>query len=271
MVNLMKHLDQWSEGASRAARPWRWPAADRKWAERFIRGMVALAAAIAALVLFTATASGQRVAPVGAMPFGWYATGDKAGDYAVGADPSRRNGGQGQHGGTIRALTEDPASFATLQQSVRATNYRGARLRLSAFVKSSSHAPLSSSALWMRVDGPAGSESIDFMQDRPIERGKDWARYDVVLDVPKNAAGISFGVLLYGRGQVWLDDVVLETVGTDVLVTGRAGHMVAAGTSHEQLREELLRRREQDDAYRTALYEPINLSFTDGTRLPRRR
>jgi hypothetical protein len=50
---------------------------------------------------------------VGAMPVGWYAQGDSTGDYAVGTDRSRRDGGQGQAGGTIRSLTHDPQGFAT--------------------------------------------------------------------------------------------------------------------------------------------------------------
>jgi hypothetical protein len=57
MFNVVQHLDPWSAGPSRVGRIWRWPPAERKWTERFIRGILALAAAIAALVLFTATAS----------------------------------------------------------------------------------------------------------------------------------------------------------------------------------------------------------------------
>jgi hypothetical protein len=118
----------------------------------------------------------------------------------------------------------------------------------------------------MRVDGPAGSESIDYMQERPIEQGMDWARYDVVLDVPSNAVGVSFGVLLFGRGQVWLDDVALERVDRNVPLTGRPGHMLAVGTLRSELQAEVLRRRDQTEAYRGAPVRPVNLSFTDGTR-----
>jgi hypothetical protein len=84
MFNVVQHMDRWSAGPSRAARIWRWPPAQRKWTERFIRGIVALAAAVVALLLFAAAASAQRVARVGTMPFGWCATGDKTGGYAIG-------------------------------------------------------------------------------------------------------------------------------------------------------------------------------------------
>ena len=213
--------------------------------ERTIRAILSLAAAIAALVLFATATHGQLMAPVGAMPVGWYALGNLTGDYAVGTDRSRRDGGQCHSGGTIRSLTDDPRGFATLQQSIRAADFRGERVRLSGFVKSGAGFLGATSGLWMRVDGPAGSENIDFMQDRPIEQGTDWARYEVVLDVPSNAVGVSFGVLLFGWGQVWLDDVALERVGRDVPLTGRPGHMLAVGTLRSELRAELLRRRGQ--------------------------
>jgi hypothetical protein len=97
---------------------------------------VSLAAALAALVLFATATHGQATTLVGAMPLGWYAQGNATGDYAVGTARSRRDGGQGQAGGTIRSLTDDPRGFATLQQSIRATEFRGERIRLSDFVKS---------------------------------------------------------------------------------------------------------------------------------------
>jgi len=114
----------------------RWPAPLRRRDERAIRAIVSLAAVLAALGLFATATHGQATTPVGAMPVGWYAQGDSTRDYAVGTDRSRRDGGQGQAGGTIRSLTHDPQGFATLQQSIRATEFRGERVRLSGFVKS---------------------------------------------------------------------------------------------------------------------------------------
>jgi hypothetical protein len=246
------------------------PAIARGWWEPYFRVILLGVAGAAALVLFATATSGQVMPQIGPMPVGWYALGERTGDYAVGTDRGHRDGGQAQGGGTIRSLTEDPVGLATLQQSVRAANFRGQRVRLSGFVKSGAGSVTATSALWMRVDGPAGSESMDLMQDRPILRGTDWARYDVVLDVPSNATGLSFGLLLYGRGQVWLDDVALERVGLDVPLTGRVGHSLAVGTTPAELQAEILRRQGQKDAYRNALRAPVNLSFTEGTRNARR-
>jgi hypothetical protein len=40
----------------------------------------------------------------------------------------------------------------------------------------------------------------------------------VVLDVPQDATVIAFGVIDSGKGQVWIDQLTLDTVGQDVPV-----------------------------------------------------
>ena len=72
----------------------------------------------------------------------------------------------------------------------------------------------------MRVDGEGGKVlSFDNMQNRQIQGTRDWKQYEVVLDVPAESVGIYFGILLVGKGQVWLSQVQFEVVGTDVPTT----------------------------------------------------
>jgi len=72
----------------------------------------------------------------------------------------------------------------------------------------------------MRVDGGEWKTlSFDNMEDRPIRGTNDWQKQSIVLDVPENSERISFGVLLDGTGDVWIDDVKLESVSEDVKVT----------------------------------------------------
>ncbi len=61
--------------------------------------------------------------------------------------------------------------------------------------------------------------SFDNMQSRPIKGTVDWRKYEIVLDVPQQTAGIYFGVLLAGSGGVWLSNVQLEIVGEGVPTT----------------------------------------------------
>jgi hypothetical protein len=62
---------------------------------------------------------------------------------------------------------------------------------------------------------------FDNMQDRPIRGTQQWTMYDVVLEVPPDSTGISFGALLTGPGEVWLSGVKFNVVGQDVPVTSK--------------------------------------------------
>ncbi len=57
------------------------------------------------------------------------------------------------------------------------------------------------------------------MGNRPIKGTGDWKRYEIVLDVPGNSINIAFGILLTGKGKVWMDDLQFEVVGKDVPTT----------------------------------------------------
>ena len=52
----------------------------------------------------------------------------------------------------------------------------------------------------MRVD--KGSQTVEFdnMQDLPLKGTAGWKKFEVVLDVPQDATGVFFGVLLDGAG-----------------------------------------------------------------------
>jgi hypothetical protein len=105
-------------------------------------------------------------------------------------------------------------------QMVKADQYRGRRLRLSAFAKAANIKNWA--GIWMRVDGQAGRMlGFDNMQNRPVQGTTDWDRHDIVLEVPEEALYIAFGVLLAGRGQIWVDDFVFEFVGPETPVTGQ--------------------------------------------------
>ena len=93
----------------------------------------------------------------------------------------------------------------------------GRRVRFSAFVKT--HEARDWAGLWMRVDKGLKQLVLDNMHDRPISGTSAWHRYEIVLDVPQDATGISFGVLLVGSGTVWLNDARFEVLGPTILPT----------------------------------------------------
>lgn len=146
-------------------------------------------------------------------------------------------------------------------QQIRAERYLGKRIRLSAYIKSEGVDEWA--GLWMRIDGYDGvMPSFDNMKNRPITGKTDWSRYEIVLDVPQTAAMVAFGLLLVGKGQVWLDDAVLEVVGNDCATTDLV--------SRELLQEPLEPEDEQSlaeyvkrlpDMLMKTPSEPVNLDF----------
>jgi hypothetical protein len=152
-----------------------------------------------------------------AAPHHWDVTGGKPQDYSVSLDVVNPHGGK--KSALIRSVVPNPTSFGALVQVFSAADYRGKRLRLSAFVRSQDVSQWA--GLWMRLDGMnAQVLGFDNMQNRPIKGDTEWQRYSVVLDVPEAALAVHFGILLAGAGSVWLNDVSLDTVPSSVPTTG---------------------------------------------------
>jgi hypothetical protein len=98
-------------------------------------------------------------------------------------------------------------------QSINSQLYKGKRIRLSGLVKSEEVTGWA--GLWMRVDQETSAVAFDNMQNRPIKGTTGWHRYEVVLNVAPDSTAISFGILLSGTGEVWLNSAKLEIVGLD--------------------------------------------------------
>ncbi len=161
--------------------------------------------------LLTCTLAVQAAAPTG-----WFVAGTKPSEYEAGIDAQAAY--NGHPSAYLKAKVADTGGFGTLMQSFRADKYLGKRVRFSGFVKSDG--VQSWAGLWMRVDKEKDSVAFDNMQDRPIKGTTGWQKYEVVLDVPQDATGMFYGVLLDGAGAVWLNSVTFEVVGTDVPTTG---------------------------------------------------
>lgn len=208
-------------------------------------------------------AAAAALAPVAAhaqVPAGWQAVTDGSGEYTVAVDGSRRDGGQGYAGATIKANIESPRGSAMLAQSIRADAYRGKKIRLSGFLKTIA-VNEGTAVLFMRVDGEGVVQTSDFMQNRPVMLTSDWKRQEIVLDVPRNAIGITYGFMLGGSGQAWLDDVALEVVDDGTPVTGQPGGLYPSSQQRLDGRDLDRRRREQEVAYRKAAAAPVNLAL----------
>jgi hypothetical protein len=118
----------------------------------------------------------------------------------------------------LRTFRVFVGGYVTVLQTISADAYIGKRLQLSAMLKTQD---ADGAQLWMRMDGddPNPMKNVlNFynMDDRPITGTTDWARYNVVLDVPDKTKVIAFGFMLKGRGEIWANGVKLEEVGKNV-------------------------------------------------------
>lgn len=167
---------------------------------------------------------------------GWFISGSHPYHFEMGVD--EKNVHQGKASGYLKSKTvQDQTEFATMMQQFKANKYRGKRIKLSAFIKTNNVQQFS--GLWMRVE--SASEDIlqfDNMSDRPIIGTNSWNQYSIVLDVPENSAIISFGILLNGKGKIWLDGLSFKVVDDNTPTTNMNFHS-------------------------NILDEPINLSFEE--------
>lgn len=152
------------------------------------------------------------------IPAGWLAAGSHPQYYDMRVDGAvAHTGGASGH---LGSRGDEIAGFGTLMTVIQAEEYWLLRVRLSAYIKTEDVSEWA--GLWMRVDGSEQGELLGFdnMMDRPITGTTGWERYEVVLDVPAGSSrAIAFGVLLAGTGKVWIDDVRLDEVGTDIQTT----------------------------------------------------
>jgi len=88
----------------------------------------------------------------------------------------------------------------------------GRHVRFSGYIKTEG-VQRGFAGLWFRVDGPGGIQFLDNMSVRGPRGTTDWNKYEIVVDVPYGATGISFGVLHPGDGTAWFDSLTVEVDG----------------------------------------------------------
>ena len=148
----------------------------------------------------------------------WLITGTAPDKYKTGIDRTVF------HTGTASAFIQSeeeefvPDEYATIMQQFRAERFLGKRVRFSAFVKALEVEGWA--GLWMRLDGKFSvTLKLDNMQNRSIKGSVNWNLYSCVLDVPQETELINIGILLNGKGRVWMDNVSFQEVDKTIPVT----------------------------------------------------
>ncbi|MBI1306984.1 MAG: hypothetical protein GC181_10320 [Bacteroidetes bacterium] len=156
------------------------------------------------------------------LPSGWFKAGANPEMFDMGVDrgAGRNNG----NAGTIKSIKKSKDAWGTLMSTCLPGKYSAKRVRMSGYIKAADVKGWA--GLWLRVDSEGGKTlSFDNMHDgktdRSISGTSEWTKYEVVLDVPKEAAKLAYGVLLSGTGQIWFDDIKFEIVEKTVSTTGK--------------------------------------------------
>ena len=165
---------------------------------------------------------------IGQVPTGWVSPTKP--NYAREMTEEKPN--SGKRAALLRSLpgaSADGPPFGNLMQAFDARLFRGHRVRFRAAVRIEGSEPAARAQLWLRVD--RGENQIGFfdnMGDRPIRLG-EWQYYEIVGDVEEDAATVSIGMLLLGKGKAWLDDVSFEDIGKTVVIAEPARPLTKQG------------------------------------------
>jgi hypothetical protein len=143
-----------------------------------------------------------------------------------------------------------------------ADDYRGKRLRVSAYVKGDNldfGAWLYMNTTISGAPAPGGYLAYDSTYDKRTKGTSDWRKHEIVLDVPARSASIAFGFEMNGKGQVWADDFQFEVVGQDVPTTKPTKEPISEPTEKPPVKQEPVAPKIRwPSTYPT---QPVNLDF----------
>jgi hypothetical protein len=154
---------------------------------------------------------------IGAEPKGWLLQGVARDDFSAVRDRNERHGGAAS--AKLVNKVESPRGHAGLTQSIRADDYAGTRVRVSAWVKAQG-VERGGSFNVVAYAADAGPMSPGLTRAVcPLPETLGWKLCEGVIDIPTIAGAIHVSLNLQGKGAAWMDDVQLSPVGLDVPLT----------------------------------------------------
>ena len=106
------------------------------------------------------------------------------------------------------------SSYGSMAYKIPA-NYSGRNIRLDGYMKIKDVSD-GFAGLLLRVDGNERPIVFDNMAKQNIDGTRDWQKYSIILDYPKNAKNIYVAGILKGKGEAWFDDFTLSIDGKNV-------------------------------------------------------
>lgn len=145
-------------------------------------------------------------------PDGWVLM-QHAGDvaYRVSLDPDHPKAG----GHSARLESIRPEVFGSLAQSLSAQPWRGRTLRFSGWLRTRDVKGNDfgrGAGLFLNSMRGGGPLRYAQMTTTAVRGTTGWTRYEVTLTVPQDADQLEIGLIQFGEGTTWIDDVALDVV-----------------------------------------------------------
>lgn len=135
-------------------------------------------------------------------------------------------------------------------QAVLAAPYVGTRVELSAMLRGADMR--NAGAIWMYVTDPSRVIiAYQIAQMSPTGNPAEWTRYRVIMDIPFHGEVLAYGFTLQGKGSLWVDDVHLRIVDSNVVQVTGPQNMHQLGVIAQAVSAD------------GALANPANLDFED--------
>ena len=182
------------------------------------------ASAVAGMIFISCLAISADRDATSKLAKGWFLRTSVPGDYQAGISHENVHGGKAA---AYFRYTVDPMvvhpSFgpAFLCTAFKADKYQGHRIRVTAYAKGEGVAD--GSFMWIALDGTRTQPRRVALTPAPMKRSTDWTKYVCVVDVASSMGVITLGAGLSSRGTIWLDDIEVEIVGSDVALVGIDG------------------------------------------------
>jgi erythromycin esterase len=143
---------------------------------------------------------------------GWIKVGSFCDDYSMRV--SEEAARSGSAGCVIECEPDIGQHSMSLHQYVSAEPYRGRCIRISAWLRGADMDGWA--ALWVEGHGapPDLAQSNEYydLYDDSVRGNSEWTRQEIELTVGSRQEAIYFGIVCFGTGTLWVDDVSIEVV-----------------------------------------------------------
>ncbi len=103
--------------------------------------------------------------------------------------------------------------YGSVMQSIDATPYRGKKIKIRAAIKAEIHSPKGSAHLWVRERFKDEEQTglFEYMAQNPVVI-REWKYYEIEGWISNDALYLNYGLLLFGNGIAWIDDVSIKVL-----------------------------------------------------------